>query len=295
MPIRKLTALAVPALPPGDYPDAVMPGLMLRVGKRRRAWTYRARVAGSYPRFPLGHFPAVGLAEARQEARALRERLESGAPITPPPRTALTLGGLIDRYERVRCQEGGRNKTLGAGLDTVRRLLEPWLDMPAVRFGKADLREARNILIEGGKPIMGNRLLGYLSPVLRWGAEEDLIEVNFVPAIRRSPERTRSHTLSPGEIGAIWRACECLDDSPTARSCGGWCGFYWRPHAGAARRPACATATSSTACGSRRRTRAIGPTCCPCRRWRSRWSARERRMHSCFPTAMAAGSLASGP
>ena len=29
---KKLTALAIPSLPEGQYPDALMPGLILRVG-----------------------------------------------------------------------------------------------------------------------------------------------------------------------------------------------------------------------------------------------------------------------
>jgi hypothetical protein len=32
---KKLTALAIPTLPEGDYPDAYCPGLLLRVGANR--------------------------------------------------------------------------------------------------------------------------------------------------------------------------------------------------------------------------------------------------------------------
>ena len=44
MPTKKLSALAVPTLPPGEWRDAALPGLILRVGARRRTWTFRARV-----------------------------------------------------------------------------------------------------------------------------------------------------------------------------------------------------------------------------------------------------------
>ena len=40
--------------------------------------------------------------------------------------------------------------------------------------------------------IAGNRMLGYLGPVLRWAAQEDLIPVNFVPDIRKAPEQKRT-------------------------------------------------------------------------------------------------------
>ena len=80
MPAIKLTALSVPSLPPGEYRDALMPGLILRVGLRRRVWQYRARVGARQPRTPLGYFPALGLADAREAARSVALRIESGAP-----------------------------------------------------------------------------------------------------------------------------------------------------------------------------------------------------------------------
>jgi integrase len=215
MPIKKLTALAIASLAPGEYSDAIAPGLILLVGARRRTWQYRARVGDRRPRMPLGHFPAMGLMEAREAARNVAERLDSGAPPLPPPphpRSAavLTLGGLIDRYEAMRLRERVRVKSLPAAMVTVRRFLKPWLDAPAVQFSKSDLRAARSAVAERGKTTQANRLLGYVGPVLRWAAQEDLIPVNFTPDIRRSPERSRKRKLSNEEIAAIWRACEGL-------------------------------------------------------------------------------------
>jgi hypothetical protein len=113
MPTKKLTALAVPTLQPGEYWDAIVPGLILLVGVRRRTWQYRVRDGAKYRRMALGHFPAIGLAEAREAARNLIERLDSGAPTNPAPlhprsTATLTLGGLIDRYEEKRRREGAR-------------------------------------------------------------------------------------------------------------------------------------------------------------------------------------------
>jgi hypothetical protein len=88
----------------------------------------------------------MGLMEAREAARNLAERLDSGAPPLPPPHprsaTVLTLGGLIDRYETMRLTERGRVKSLPAAMVTVRRFLKPWLDAPAAQFTKSDLRTA---------------------------------------------------------------------------------------------------------------------------------------------------------
>ena len=89
MPTKKLTAAAVPRLPEGEWWDAILPGLILRVGKKRRSWSVRYHAGGSYPRTPLGHFPAVELADARDAARRLIERADRGVPVevsAPHPR-----------------------------------------------------------------------------------------------------------------------------------------------------------------------------------------------------------------
>ena len=56
--------------------------------------------------------------------------------------------------------------------------------------------------------MQANRLLGYLGPVLRWAAQEDLIPTNFVPDLRKAPERKRDRVLSRAELAAIWHACD---------------------------------------------------------------------------------------
>jgi integrase len=223
MPTKKLTAVVVPSLAPGEYWDTILPGLILRVGARRRTWQYRVRSGETYRRITLGHFPAMELAEAREAARKLIERLEKGAPPSPPvphphSAAAFTLGALIDRYERMRQKESARTKTLPAAMATLRRNLKPWLDLPAAAFTKADLRAARDSVSERGALMQANRLLAYFGPVARWAAEEDLIPVNFTPAIRRSPEQKRSRKLSHKEIAAIWRACDRLNGNPAAHS-----------------------------------------------------------------------------
>src|SRR6516165_9948049 len=113
MPTKKLSAVVVSSLAPGEYWDTILPGLILRVGTRRRTWQYRVRSGETYRRITLGHFPTMELAEAREAARKLIERLEKGAPPSPPvphPRSAaaFTLGALIDRYERMRQKESAR-------------------------------------------------------------------------------------------------------------------------------------------------------------------------------------------
>ena len=104
MATKKLSALSIPKLPPGDWHDTIVPGLILRVGTNRQTWTYRCSAGGRKLRLPLGYYPVMGLAEAREAARKASERIDSGAmPAAPVPHPrsadALTLGTLFDRYE----------------------------------------------------------------------------------------------------------------------------------------------------------------------------------------------------
>jgi hypothetical protein len=146
MPSRKLTALAIPTLAEGEWYDSVLPGLILRVGVKRRTWQFRYRAGGTYHRKPLGHFPTVELAEARDAARKLIERVDSGlAPAEPVlhPRSAdaLTVGRLLDQFEAMRLREAVQIKSLPKTMRLLRGHLKPYLVRPVVEFSKADLRD----------------------------------------------------------------------------------------------------------------------------------------------------------
>jgi hypothetical protein len=168
--------------------------LILRVGANRKTWSYRYRRGEGRQRLKLGHFPQMGLAEARKAAREASERIDSGgtpAPSAPHPRSSsvLTLGKLFDHYEALRRREGKKIKTLDEAMRLVRRCLAPYLAVPADKFSKADLRAARDAMVDDGATFAGNRMLGYLGPVMRWAAQEDLVPANFMPDIRKAPER----------------------------------------------------------------------------------------------------------
>jgi integrase len=225
MPTKKLTALSIPTLAPGEWYDQGVAGLILRVGRNRRTWQFRYHAGGSYHRKPLGHFPAMELAAAREAARKLIDRADKGVPIevsAPHPRSsdALTLGALIDRYEALRIREGQRTKSLPEAMRSLRRNLKSYLSLPAGEFTKADLRAARDGADKRSGRIAANRFLAYLGPLMRWASMEDLVPVNFVPDIRRSPEQKRSRVLSKKEIAAIWRGCGDLGTSEAARNFG---------------------------------------------------------------------------
>ena len=215
MPAKKLTALAIPTFAAGEWYDSVLPGLILRVGQKRRTWQFRYRAGGSYHRKPLGHFPAIELAQARDAARKLIERVDSGlapAESVPHPRSAdvLTVGRLLDQYEAMRVREAVKVKSLPKTMRLLRHNLKPYFTLPAVEFSKSDLRDVRDRLLDADTPGAATKLLSSVGPVLRWAAEEDLIPANFASAVRRPAANARKRVLTESEIVAVWRACASL-------------------------------------------------------------------------------------
>jgi integrase len=225
MPRLKLTVVVIPNLAPGEYYDTIALGLVLRVGKRRRKWDGRYYEGGAYKREPLGYSPGMGLHEARDALRRMIERVDRGLPVEPAaphPRSdgVLTLGHLLDQYEAMRVREGRRIKALPKVMRLMRLHLKPHLSSPAAQFDKASLRAIRNELVVKGTPAAASRLLAALGPALRWAAEEDLIETNITPSIRRIPGVKRTRILSKAEFKAIWIAASLLDNTEVAISYG---------------------------------------------------------------------------
>ena len=288
---KKLTALAIPTLPEGQYPDALTPGLILRVGKNRRTWECRYRKGGKRHADRIGYFPAMGLAEARETAAALLKRVEAGlaAPavqkiIHPQSPDALTLGKLIDKYEAMRRMKGGRIKRLDAALRTVRNGLADYLNYRSLNFRKP-ICALRATAIAKRAPLQANRFLAYLGPVMKWAAAEDHVPVNFVPDVLKTAsetkrERTLTHAETEGDLASlrparrwtfgasVWPYGPFCPANPAAarrvrfaevrRSA--------RRHLDTARKQGQSAASSQAAAG-----------------WRSIWSGSVRRATSSFP------------
>jgi integrase len=221
----KLFALTLPTLPVGDHPDHIVSGLILKVGYKNRSWTLRYRTGSTRKRVLLGYYPKMTLLAAREAAKQVMERVETGAPaVVAPvvhPRKELSLADLIDRYEALRIKEGAdaSNRTFLGGFRAIRSGLKDHLNTPAKAFTKADLRSARDKIAERA-PYMANRFLAYLGPVLKWAAQEDIISHNPVPDLRKFTETSRDRVLSHSEVARIWHACDKLDGGPSARAFG---------------------------------------------------------------------------
>ena len=79
MPTKKLTAVSIPHLVEGEWYDAALPGLILRVGVKRRTWQFRYHAGGCYHRNPPQQCVPTDLVEN------FRVRLGDSCKGTKPP------------------------------------------------------------------------------------------------------------------------------------------------------------------------------------------------------------------
>jgi len=216
----KLNSLNISTLPPGEYPDHIVTGLQLTVGARRRSWVVRYRQGGKQYKPVVGyHVPnapkdsdSMGIAAARDKARELLGRIESGVPaeerVAPVhPKNSKSVGDLIDLYETMKRKQGGRIKRLDDGLRTVRNGLKAYLSLPAKQFSKADLRAARDKIAKRGAVHQSSLFLRNVGPILRWASAEDHIDHDFSREVLRlvAPAK-RDRTLTHDELKLIWHA-----------------------------------------------------------------------------------------
>lgn len=196
----------------GDYLDELLPNLMFRVGKNRRTWAVRCVIGGSRKTIRLGHFPQLGLAAARQAAAEAGRRVDAGlapagALVHPKSPAALSLGRLLDQYEKYRMAEGDKVKALPATLKSLRYTLgRDLLDAPAAAIRKADVMAVCDRLRAERKLAMVNLTLRGLSGAMRWAVRRDLIETNVCRDVDPAPKKKRDRVLSMDELAAIWRA-----------------------------------------------------------------------------------------
>ena len=183
--------------------DEELKGFGIRVTKAgARAFILNYRAAGRERRITIGSFPDWSVKAAREQARALKRRIDVGEdPMADrdDERAAKTVNELCDLYEseylparRATTQEDYRS--------LIRLYVRP-------RFGKLKLAVIRHAEIASlhreiakRAPYRGNRLVAVLSTMMSLAIKEGWREDNPTRGIERAHEEKRERFLSPAEI-----------------------------------------------------------------------------------------------
>ena len=133
-----------------DLSDATLPGLRLRLTRAGgKSWVLACRdPLGRMRRFPFGDYPAMGIAEAREAARALRAEVRRGVdPVAEARRRRAigreardgvgTLAALLDLYAQ---QRGGAMKTWPECRRRIEVVFAPFLPAPLATLRAGDLQ-----------------------------------------------------------------------------------------------------------------------------------------------------------
>jgi integrase len=212
MTARKVASLKPPASGQVDYWAEDLPGFGLRLSAGgRAAWCVMYRLGRRKVRLTLGTFPAMPLAQAREEAKTALARVQSGgdpAAERRARRDADTFGQLADAYlERYAKKKKRSWKTDDEVLK--RDVLPKWRNRRAQEITRRDVRDLVQEIVDRGSPIMANRTFEILRRIFRWAIAEDYLTDSPCKGLSKpATETRRDRVLSADEIKAVWSAME---------------------------------------------------------------------------------------
>jgi integrase len=220
--------------------DAGVPGLCLRVtDKGVKTWAVYYRFPGINrkgepallnQRLTIGQWPGVGIAEARSQARVVKDQAK--ASVNPKEareaekaaagdEAADTFGAIAEEYIKIECLERKLKNdkvlppTLKGGREIesiIRRELMPhWQHRSFVELRKRDAIKLTEGLVDAGKPAAAHRLHAIIRRIGRWAVRRDRIDLNpFADMDPPVDNVVRDRYLKPREIEAVWNAWDMM-------------------------------------------------------------------------------------
>src|SRR5262245_17745697 len=213
MPTRSLTVASVARIKPpkqgqADHFDQGFPGLALRVSYGgQKAWTFFYRLhGGKLRRLTLGHFPAMGLAEARDAWRDAREAVGKGEnPARKKPTQADSFDAVADEWLK---RDQAHNRSFNEVKRVVERDVKPvWEGRLIANIRRRDALELIDHIADRGAVTLARRTHAHLHRLFRWAVARGIIEANpFADLPRPGKVVKRDRVLADAELALIWRA-----------------------------------------------------------------------------------------
>lgn len=180
-----------------------------------RAWYYIYTFDGRKRYLPLGNYPDVSVAQARELFNAARVKVANGVdPLEEKTQAALerqqtpSVADFIDEYIT-----GYAKKKLRRWRDVERALtvevLPRWGKRKMTDITARDIKLLRDEIVDRGAPIMANRCLAYISGMFTYAVEKDAIKATpYVKIQRATKEEPKDRTLKEGEVKLLWEALD---------------------------------------------------------------------------------------
>lgn len=199
-----------------DFWDDLTAGLCLRVSGAtgRKTWLVRYRANGKHRRQKIGAYPALSLAEAREEARDLLKLAAKGEDPALGrdvlQSTDTTFGAMAREV-----LDGKAPTTREATRKERERiltaeLLPHWKDRPAESISRREVVQLVERIARRA-PTMANRTLALVKTLYNDALEKDFAGLQSNPAHKLAPPRIesgRGRFLKRDEIRTVWRTIE---------------------------------------------------------------------------------------
>ena len=230
MALEKLTARGVETAKCTDgkrleLRDALAKGLELRValdGTKSWSFGYTRRSDGKRRRAQIGHFPGIGLDEARQRAADLRREVDKGsdpAGDAQAERRADTFADLSEAWFKRHVLPNTKSGTA----KEYRKMLD--LDVvPAIGAMKVDLVTRKDMqrmldkIADRGSGYAANRTLAMARSIYRWAIGTSRAETDPTYGIRKvASEQARDRVLTDAELAEFWKGLDRAKMSPGLR------------------------------------------------------------------------------
>ncbi len=193
---KQFTAATIEHLKPDsakrlELPDEVVRGLHFIIQPSgARAWAFRYRAAGKPAKLTLGAYPAMGLAEARNAAKAAREAVDRGGDPAAAKSDmkrrrregAAAIGSVQRVYEDFVKRHVDRENKARTAEETKRiftnKVLPKWGERQIRDITRKDVRDLVEAIHDGGSPIAANRTLTAIKTLFNWAVEREELDAN---------------------------------------------------------------------------------------------------------------------
>ncbi|MFM5953304.1 MAG: tyrosine-type recombinase/integrase [Novosphingobium sp.] len=201
-----------------ELADNRVAGLRIRAGERSATWLLCTRLRnGKRTRIKLGAWPAMGLSDARDAARAKHIEVVEGADPNEAKRetkreaervarTQRKLSDVLDDYERVKLSQLRCGDNVRRAIDGRSGLLRKFGAKDIASITRTDIVDAVRKHAEKA-PMAANRNLAYVKAFMNWCIDQEIVESNPASTIKKpSKERTRDRFHTLDELTEIWDA-----------------------------------------------------------------------------------------
>src|SRR5215467_992945 len=182
-----------------DVWDTVLQGFGTRVSPTgRKVWFVVVRTDGRLRRVTIGTYPAISLAEAREEARKIMSKAQLGVLDEPAREAKQSLGELVPLFIQLYARPKNRD---WKETEHVLRKFDSLFakDINAIR--RPDVVRVLDGIVSSGTPYRANRALAALKKLMNWALDRGIIEINPIAGLKPPhKEQARDRVLSDVEL-----------------------------------------------------------------------------------------------